>query len=180
MPPAFKVELLAHDPEWHDAAQKEIAVLKAELAECLVTIHHVGSTAIAGIHAKPVFDLIPVVHTVEQLDAYQHTLEALGYEWWGEFGLPGRRYCTKEDAVNGKRLVQLHCYAQGSDEITRHLAFRDYLRAHPIIAQNYDAVKAHCRNLHPDNSHDYGDCKHEWISKTEAAALRWYNSHTAQ
>ena len=55
-------------------------------------------------------------------------LRAIGYEWRGEFGIAGRRYCTLDDAVTGQRLVQLHAFAAGHPEIDRMLLFRDYLR----------------------------------------------------
>jgi GrpB-like predicted nucleotidyltransferase (UPF0157 family) len=87
--------------------------------------------------------------------------------------LSGRRYCTKADEA-GRRIVQLHCYADGSPEITRHLAFRDYLRGNPKIAAEYDQVKFGCRSQHPDDSHAYGDCKEAWIRDAEVDALEWY------
>ena len=64
-----------------------------------------------------------------------------GLSWFGEFGLPGRRYCWRKDPATGKRAFQLHCYAKGWHEIDRHLAFADYLRAHPAIAKDYEAEK---------------------------------------
>jgi GrpB-like predicted nucleotidyltransferase (UPF0157 family) len=171
MPPPFKVELGPHDPRWADDAKRESAALATAIGIALRTVHHVGSTAIPDIHAKPVLDLMPVVASLDELDARQSAIELTGYEWWGEFGLPGRRYCTRTDPVSGRRLVQLHCYAEGSSEIVRHLAFRDYLRLRPDIARSYEREKMRCRDLHPDDTHAYSDCKTDWIRAIEAEAI---------
>jgi GrpB-like predicted nucleotidyltransferase (UPF0157 family) len=173
MLPPIKVRLMPHDPRWAEAAAAEGDVLVQRLGPIVLRVHHVGSTAIPGIAAKPILDLIPVVRSVEELDERKSVLEALGFAWRGELGLPGRRYCTKDDPATGERLVQLHCYADGSHEIARHLAFRDYLRERPDIARAYDEEKARCRSLHPDDSHAYGDCKDAWIKRIEAEALAY-------
>lgn len=171
MPPPIQVHLVPHDPRWADAAAAEGAALAQALGDVVLRVHHVGSTAIPGISAKPILDLVPVVTSLAGLDEQRCALEALGYAWWGELGLPGRRYCTKDDPATGERLVQLHCYVHGSSEVVRHLAFRDHLRARPDVARAYDDEKARCRRLHPDDSHAYGDCKAECIQRIEAEAL---------
>lgn len=171
MPPPFKVELTDHDPSWAAAARAEASVLHAVLGAILLTVHHIGSTAIPGLKAKPILDLLPVVQSVDALDRRKAELQNAGYEWWGEFGLPGRRYATKSDPQNGQRLVQLHCFGVGAPDIDRHLAFRDFLRKRPDLAAGYAQVKTRCRELHPDDSHAYGTCKSEWIDTVEAAAL---------
>ncbi len=168
MPPPFPVELASHDPNWAFAARERSNELRAALGPVLVGVHHIGSTSIPGIVAKPILDLIPEVGSLGELDRARGALEAIGYEWWGEYGLPGRRYCTLIDAVTGKRLVQLHCYESGSSEITGHLAFRDHLRRHPELAAEYEAVKLRCRDRHADDSHAYTDCKSAWIKRIEA------------
>lgn len=177
MPPPIKVELVQHHPRWAADAKVEAELLADVLGPCLITVHHVGSTAVPTIRAKPIVDLIPVVSDLVDLNARRGDIEELGYEWWGEYGLPGRRYCTKAEAVTGRRFIQLHCYEDGSPEITRHLAFRDYLRAHPQHAAAYDAMKSYCQIKHPDDSHAYSDCKATWIAKAETDALRWYEIH---
>lgn len=67
-------------------------------------------------------------------------VEALGYGWHGELGIPGRRYCTLNNAA-GHRIVQDHVYEVHSPHVARHLAFRDYLRAHPEVASAYEREK---------------------------------------
>ena len=173
MPPPFKVELVPHDPRWADAAKTQSDLLVAAVGPSLLIVHHIGSTSIPNIRAKPILDLLPVVSSLLDLDEHRAHLEALGYEWGEEFGLPGRRYCTKTDLDTGRRLIQLHCYQRGSSEIDRHIAFRDYLRERPELALAYEQEKARCQALHPDNTHAYGDCKNDWIKRVEAEAFAW-------
>lgn len=167
------VELVAPSPLWAEMAAAETRALKGALGDLLVTVHHIGSTSIPGIKAKPIVDLIPVVTDVETLDTAMARITTLGYECLGEFGLPGRRYCRKTDPATGKRQFQLHCYGEDSPEIARHLAFRDYLRAHPVNAKDYEAEKIRAAALHPDNTLDYNAEKNDWIKATEIVALKW-------
>ncbi|TXN80274.1 GrpB family protein [Methylobacterium sp. WL8] len=171
MPPPFEVELAEHDPRWSEAAEAQAAILRVALNPILLAVHHIGSTAIPGLTAKPILDLMPVVGDLYVLDRRRSDLEAIGFAWWGEFGLPGRRYATKDECHSGRRLVQLHCFATGSPDIERHLVFRDYLRKRPELVTSYAHEKVRCRALYPDNSHAYGACKSAWIDAVEAAAL---------
>lgn len=170
----ISVELVPHASAWAEMARAESVRLKAALGGNLLTVHHIGSTAIPGIKAKPIVDLLPIVADLGALDAREAEVVALGYEWMGEFGLPGRRYCRLNDAVTGKRKFQLHCYAKDTSESLRHIAFRDYLRAHPDIALAYEAQKERAAALHPDNVLKYNDAKNDWIKATEKDALAWY------
>ncbi|HEY8698137.1 MAG TPA: GrpB family protein [Rhizomicrobium sp.] len=173
-PEALPVELSPPSPEWVETARYESARLKTALGDVLLTVHHIGSTSIPGILAKPIVDLIPEVTDLEALDAREGAVRALGYKWYGEFGLVCRRYCTLTNSATGKRKVQLHCYAQGAEGLPRHLAFRDYLRAHPAIAKEYEAEKVRAAALHPGNVLDYNGAKNGWIKRTEADALAWW------
>lgn len=174
MPPPIKVELAPHSIEWGARASKESKRIATVLGSNLVSVHHIGSTAIPSICAKPILDLLPEVHSLESLDASKSAVEELGYEWWGEYGIRRRRYCTLNDAATGGRIVQLHCFRTGDTEIERHLAFRDYLRAHPDAALAYDGEKRRCRDLYPDNSHLYTDAKAAWIDSVLPLALEYY------
>ena len=160
------VELLPHDPAWADKAQAEVASLEAVLGGDLLAVHHIGSTAVTGLPAKPIIDLIAAVPALDVLERHRAELERIGYRWRGENGLPGRRYFTKEDA-QGHRQVHLHIYAQGDPEVARHLLFRDRLRADPALANAYAAKKTRCRELHPDDASAYLACKAGWITSVE-------------
>jgi GrpB-like predicted nucleotidyltransferase (UPF0157 family) len=170
MPPPIAVELQPHDHRWAAAAEAEARRLLGA-SGVLCEVHHIGSTAIPGIAAKPIIDLLGVALSLSDLDKEKPAFEALGYAWHGEYGLEGRRYCTLTDSVTGKRRVHLHCYARGDAAIARHLAFRDHLRAFPQVAAAYQEEKIRCARLHPHDSHSYTDCKSRWIKSVEAKAL---------
>ncbi len=170
------VQLVPHDPGWEGEARLEGERFGALLGDNLIAVHHIGSTSIPGIEAKPVLDLAPEVKDVSQLDALQSELEAHGYEYWGEYGLPGRRFCPLHR--DGVRIANIHCYGTGTPELKRHLAFRDYLRAHPEVAREYEAVKQRARDLHPLDVFAYNDEKNPWIRRVELQAIAWAKSRS--
>lgn len=173
-PESIAVELRPHSPLWAQMAAAESARLKAALGDLLITVHHIGSTSIPGILAKPIVDMMPLVRDLERLDASEDAIRALGYKWYGEFGLPGRRYCTLADPATGKRKFQLHCYRDGDPAIARHIAFRDYLRAHPFVAKEYEMEKIRAVAAQPNDTLAYNAEKNDWIKRVEQDALAWW------
>jgi GrpB-like predicted nucleotidyltransferase (UPF0157 family) len=176
MPKPIPVILAAYDPEWPRLAARQAERLRV-LGPTLVAVHHIGSTSVPGLAAKPIIDLMPLVTSLADLDRDRGLVEALGYEWHGELGIAGRRYCALSDA-GGRRLVQLQFFSADSPQVRRHIAFRDYLRAHPEAAA-YEAEKRRARDLHPDDTHAYTDEKDAWIRRTEATALAWFAEREA-
>jgi GrpB-like predicted nucleotidyltransferase (UPF0157 family) len=161
--------LQPYDPTWSVAFARESRAVVAALGDVVLTIHHIGSTAIPGICAKPVIDILAVVRDLRALDSETSKMEALGYEAMGEFGIAGRRYFRKDDK-QARRTHQIHAFAEGSPQIARHVAFRDFMRAHPAHAADYDALKQKLALLHPENIGAYTDGKDAFIAKIDAWA----------
>jgi GrpB-like predicted nucleotidyltransferase (UPF0157 family) len=97
-----RVELVTHDPAWARAALAEALRLATVFGSNHGDIQHIGSTAIAGIKAKPTIDLLPRVHSLDVLDEQSDDIRALGYRWHGELGIAGRRLFTRDDPATGR------------------------------------------------------------------------------
>jgi GrpB-like predicted nucleotidyltransferase (UPF0157 family) len=103
-------------------------------------VRSLRDVVVHGIVAKPIIDVLVEVESLRRLDQETPALEAIGYEAKGEYGIPRRRYFRKDDA-RGVRTHQLHAFEKQSGHIARHLAFRDYMIAHPDEAQTYATLK---------------------------------------
>jgi len=152
-------------------AALEGARLTGAVGPTLLRWEHFGSTAVPGLAAKPVIDLMGIVADLEDLDWRRPHIEAAGYEWFGEFGIAGRRFNTL--TRNGKRAVHLHFYGQESEQIGRHIYVRDYLRAHTAVAREYEAEKRRAAAIHPNDSRAYNWEKNAWVNCLERAAMEW-------
>ncbi len=135
-------------------------------------VHHIGSTAIAGIFAKPVIDILLIAVNLQCLDDAAPAMAGLGYVAIGEFGIPGRRYFRRDSAA-GLRTHQVHGFQVGSPDIDRHLAFRDYMRAHPAAAAPYSELKRQLAARYPHDLQAYMDGKDAFIKAHEVKALLW-------
>ena len=175
----MRVRVVAHDPTWKNDFQAEADHIARALGDIVVFLHHIGSTAITGIFAKPIIDILLEVDDIVRLDDKSSAMEQLGYEAMGEFGIPGRRYFRKDNA-SGIRTRQVHAFAAGSTEIERHLAFRDYMIAHSVAAQAYGQLKQRLAREHPDDIEAYVDGKDLFIKEHEAKAIVWRASKTAK
>ena len=89
------VKVVPYQPAWPAEYEAEAEKIKQILGGELIEIHHIGSTSVPGLKAKPILDILPVVRDIGRIDAYNSAFEAIGYEAMGELGLPGRRYFRK-------------------------------------------------------------------------------------
>jgi GrpB-like predicted nucleotidyltransferase (UPF0157 family) len=170
--PGGPVVLAPPDPTWTDEFVREASAILAALSDLAPTVHHIGSTAVAGLIAKPVIDILVVVPDLVALDARGDRLATLGYEARGEFGVPGRRYFHKTSQL-GVRTHQIHSYAEGSDAIRRHLDFRDYLRAHPATVEAYARLKTQLADRFGADVEGYANAKTAFVLGVERDGALW-------
>jgi GrpB-like predicted nucleotidyltransferase (UPF0157 family) len=168
----IEVVVLPHDLKWKDKFEAESALVLAALGGNATTAHHIGSTAIPAIVAKPVIDMLIVVREINRVDTCNSEMERLGYQAKGEFGIPTRRYFRKDNDM-GKRTFHVHVYAHGNPQVKRHLAFRDFLRAHPPWAEKYSALKLSLAEKHPESGELYQNGKSDFIATIDRLAEDW-------
>lgn len=168
-----KVEVVPPDPAWTRTFEEEAGQITAALGDEVVAVHHIGSTAIPGISAKPIVDLLVEVRRIEAVDDLSGAMSERGYEAWGEYGLPGRRYFDKR---GNRHICHVHTYQRGNPEVERHLAFRDYMTSHPEEAEAYGRLKEDLARKYPTDIEAYMDGKDAFIKETERKALSWKRS----
>jgi GrpB-like predicted nucleotidyltransferase (UPF0157 family) len=166
------VEVVPHDPRWRDEFEAEAERVADALGANISAVHHIGSTAIPDIHAKPVIDMLVEVTDINAVDERGAAMQSLGYEVMGEYGIPGRRYFRKTNR-DGVRTHHIHAFAAGSIEAERHLAFRDYMLAHPAEARKYGELKRRLTEEHPRSMDAYIDGKDGFIKEVDRKAARW-------
>ena len=158
-----------YDIAWESEFKAEAARLKSVLGGNCAHIHHIGSTSVPGLAAKPIIDIMPVLYDLSAADGLAAEFERLGYEYLGEFGIPGRRYMRKG---GDERTHQVHMFCiSDSYNIYRHLAFRDYLRAHPDVRDAYAALKKELAEKYPYDIEAYCDGKARFVESVQSKAL---------
>ena len=163
---ADKLKLLTHLTEKQDFLK-----IKAELASALgqlaIGIEHVGSTSVQGLSAKPIIDIDVVIKDDTLLEDVVSALGEIGYQHEGNLGIVGRE-AFKYDGK--KHLMKHHLYVcpEDSPELRRHIAFRDYLRAHPEAVLDYSRIKEEGAKQYPDDMERYIEHKSPFIEKIYA------------
>jgi GrpB-like predicted nucleotidyltransferase (UPF0157 family) len=171
------VKVVPYDPNWVLLYEKEAQNLTNIFGDLLAAIHHIGSTAVPGLMAKPVIDIMPVVYDIEKVDVLNPGMIELGYLPKGEMGITGRRFFIKPAVT--ERTHHVHIFQSGSAEALRHLAFRNYLIAHPREAALYGDLKRQLAQQYPEDIIKYMDGKDSWIKTTEQKAIVWFEKQNS-
>ena len=127
-------------------------------------IHHVGSTAVEGLPAKPIIDIDIEIETIQSLEDTKQKPLRLGYHHVGDQGIKGREV-FKLNKWNLLPKHHLYVCVSGSFELKRHLGFRNYLRTHPKAKLTYGKIKMEAEKKHPYDMDAYLRMKGEIINK---------------
>lgn len=163
-----QVTVTPYNESWPAAFENAAAEIREILEPICLDVQHIGSTAVPGLAAKPVIDLLVIVLDIEEVDLFEDAFRKLGYRAKGENGLPGRRYFERG---GNKRTHHVHCYEQGDAEIFRHLAFRDFLKENSQIAAAYGELKVKLAKQHPLDIEQYINGKQEMVQEIEKKAM---------
>ena len=143
-----RVSVLPYDPAWKTAFEEIKAEIKAALGDLSLEIEHVGSTSVVGMSAKPCIDIDVVIKDYSVFGAVVKALEAIGYMHEGDLGIKDReafRYSGKPHLQNH----HLYVCPQYSEELHRHVTFRDFLRGNADAVKKYSQVKEEAAELYP-------------------------------
>lgn len=158
------VVVLPYDEHW----TRDFCEIKSEIQEALdqlaLVIEHVGSTSVHGLSAKPIIDIDVVIKDYSMLDAVISALERIDYHHEGNLGIAGRE-AFKYEGKNHLRKHHLYVCPRDSEELKRHIAFREYLRSHPEAVREYSRIKEEGAALYPFDIEKYIEHKSPFVEK---------------
>jgi NAD-dependent protein deacetylase/lipoamidase len=165
------LEIVEYDARWPGLYENEARRVRDALGPAVAGIEHMGSTAVPGLAGKPVIDISVGLAELRLDDGQIAAMEALGYQYLGEHGLPGRLFFRKDHA--GRRTHHVHVVELDGEHWHRHRALAEYLRAHPDEADRYGAEK---RRIAAQATHhdDYWEAKQPYVDELFARAWAWY------
>ncbi len=153
------VVLAQHDADWATQFEHLAIQMREACGDKLSIIHHIGSTSVPGLAAKPLIDMLPELHRHPDGPALAPLLEPLGFVYFGAYGIEGRHFFRRKGDID----VNVHMFETGHIEIERHLVFRDALRADPNLLNAYQTLKEELAALHPNDVDSYARSKSDFI-----------------
>ena len=185
--PKRSVMVIPYQTHWPAVFATEQASILAALGTTALALHHIGSTAVPGLAAKPIIDLLLEVTDLSEFDTKAAALASLGYIAKGENGISGRRYFYRNTAPgSNQRSHHLHVFVRGAPQVGQHLTLRDYLRQNPGAAAEYSALKQRLARQFPSDTHSYQAGKDHFVTQLLQQALQatdpanGYETHAAE
>jgi GrpB-like predicted nucleotidyltransferase (UPF0157 family) len=163
------VELSDYDSNWPATFERERVLIAPILGANAIEIEHMGSTSIPGLRAKPIIDVIVLVDALAAARAAIPALEATGYSFWADNPDKTKLFLVKGLPPAPHRTHHLHIY-ENAEEVERHLAFRDRLRAQPELRDAYLALKTDLARRFRNDREAYTDHKADFINEVVRSA----------
>ena len=157
------VLLLPYQPEWKTLFEQEADLLNSIMGAAAYHIEHVGSTAIDGMSAKPIIDLVVVINSLNEAGSWIPTLEAIGYEYRPDQGVPDRLFLAK--GPHSRRTHHLSLAEATSEFYIEKLLFRDYLRSHREAFEEYLGLKQELASRHSLDRASYTEGKRVFVER---------------
>ena len=162
------MRLVPYRAEWKGLFEEEAARLRSALGEKILRVEHVGSTAVEGMEAKPLIDVMAAVGSLEDARDLLPALEGMGYEHRDDGGVRGRIFLAK--GPRSRRTHHLSLTEPTSEHWRRSILFRDYLRSHPEVAESYGELKRELARKYPEDRDSYTAGKDRFIERAIEAA----------
>jgi GrpB-like predicted nucleotidyltransferase (UPF0157 family) len=166
----LRIEIVAYDPTWPELFAEVGRRLRGALGQVALRIDHIGSTSVPGLAAKPIIDVQISVASFEPLEAFKRPLERLGYVYRADNTERTKRYFREPP---GRRRTHVHVRRAGSFSEQWALLFRDYLRAHPAVAAEYEGVKRRLAAELGGDRHAYTNAKVPFLWQVIRQADEW-------
>jgi GrpB-like predicted nucleotidyltransferase (UPF0157 family) len=170
-----EIEIVEYDSHWPALFNEEAALLRAALdADLVVGLEHFGSTAVPGLAAKPIIDILVAVRSLaEAREMAIEPLQRLGCVFWAENPKTDRMFFVKGMPPYGERRTHhLHITEPNGEPWLLCLPFRDYLRAHPEETRRYERLKREFAARHRTDREAYGAAKTDYVEEILAKAKR--------
>lgn len=158
--PKGQVLLAPWSLEWEEEYQNERDCIHSAIGPLICAIHHIGSTAVRGLAAKPIIDIAIEIAFFDTGIQCIAGLERLGYSYKGTNVLPDRHYFSK----GSPRTHQIHMYEEGNQYLLKQLAFRDCLRKEESVRQEYEDLKRTLAQKHRQDKLAYAEAKTDFIN----------------
>ncbi|MCL4694589.1 MAG: GrpB family protein [Candidatus Hydrogenedentes bacterium] len=160
------VVVVEYDPAWAVRFDEHAARIRGALGETALLVEHIGSTAVPGLAAKPIIDILVVVRDSSDEASYLPALERAGYQ----LRVREPNFYEHRMVRTPERDVHVHVFSEGCPEIERHLIFRDRLRISPADRKRYQDTKLALAAQSWPDMNEYAQAKTEVIERIIAAA----------
>ncbi|REC43403.1 GrpB family protein [Chryseobacterium pennipullorum] len=194
----MRITFEPYNPLWKNQFEQIKSELEGSIGFLCPQIEHIGSTSVEGLSAKPIIDIMIGVKDEEDLDKVPPHLRGKEYVYYEKYNddMPYRRFFIRlkdtarhfgfpdhilygDDIPEGLhdhsiRIAHLHVISTSSEHWLRHIAFRDYLRAHPEVRREYQQLKEELSTREWFDGNDYNQGKDPFIKREERNAVQWY------